>query len=211
MSITMIDPEKAEERTDVAALKRELQITREKSKHIALELDLFRQRRAISVSDRFRNTFDAWNLMNKGFQRLKDDTAIFFTGLSGFRLQPSVSLLRVPFLSYKVDLKTKNLSGLLLAPVVEVPTVHGEICLQVLGESQQLLAQSSTSVTTIKDDAPTALIFPPIENSDKQVLTIKVFVQGVDVPVRLFEMRRYKWGGFGELETRAFAAFVFAE
>lgn len=211
MSISVMEPETTEDKNDLVALKRELQITREKSKYIALELDLFRQRRAISLSDRFRNTFDAWNLMNKGFQRLKDDTAIFFGGIAGFRLQPSVSMLRVPFLSYKVDLRTKNLSGILLAPVVEVPTAHGEICLQVLGESQQLLAQASTSVATIKDDAPTALIFPPIANSDKQVLTIKVFAQGVDVPVRLFEMRRYKWGGFGELETRSFAAFIFAE
>lgn len=211
MSISVMEPETTEDKNDLVALKRELQITREKSKYIALELDLFRQRRVISLSDRFRNTFDAWNLMNKGFQRLKDDTAIFFGALTGFRLQPSVSLLRVPFLSYKVDLKTSNLSGILLAPVVEVPTMQGEICLQVLSESQQLLAQASTSVTTIRDDAPTALIFPPIASSSMQILTIKVFVQGVDVPVRLFEMRRYKWGGFGELETRFFAAFIFSE
>lgn len=211
MSLSTLELETANATNDVDLLRKELQLTREKSKFIALELDLFRQRRAISISDRFRNTFDAWNLMNKGFQRLKDDTAIFSNSRSTFRLQPSVSLLRVPFLNYKLDLKAKNLSGVLLAPVVEVPTVSGEICLQIFGEAQELLAQTSTSVTAIKDDSPTSLIFPPIESSDRQVLTLKVFVQGVDVPVRLFEMRRYKWGGFGDLETRAFAAFVFAE
>jgi len=211
MSTSVMEPEATDETHDLDSLKNELQLTREKSKYIALELDLFRQRRAISLSDRFRNTFDAWNLMNKGFQRLKDDTAIFSDGLSGFRLQPSVSLLRVPFLNYKVRLKTRNLSGVLLAPVVEVPTVSGEIWIQIFGESQQLLAQASAPVTAIKDDMPTALIFSPIEISDSEVLTLKVFVQGVDVPVRLFEMRRYKWGGLGDLETRAFAAFVFAE
>ncbi len=211
MTISMIEPEIVKEDKDLDALQLELQMTREKSKYIALELDLFRQRRAISWSDRFRNTFDAWNLMNKGFQRLKDDTAIFCGALSGFRLQPSISLLRVPYLSYQVNLKAQNLAGVLLAPVVEVPVINGEICLQVLDESQNLLAQASAPVTSIKDDTPTALMFAPIPNSDTQILTLKIFVQAVDVPVRLFEMRRYKWGGLGELETRAFAAFVFAD
>ena len=61
----------------IQTLEAELHSVREKSKFIAQELDLFRQRRAIFWSDRFRNTFDAWSLLSKGFQRLKDDTAFF--------------------------------------------------------------------------------------------------------------------------------------
>ncbi|MCC7527486.1 MAG: hypothetical protein IT342_03120 [Candidatus Melainabacteria bacterium] len=195
---------------EIGNLQRELELTREKSKYIARELDLFRQRRAINWSDRFRNTFDAWNLMNKGFQQLKDDTLLFFSGQNSFRLQPSISLLRVPYVSYQVELKRKNFSGLLLAPVAEVPLVNGEICLQIMGEAQNLLVQCALPITVIRDDAPTVFTFPPIAESDRQKLTLKVFVQGVDAPVRVFEMRRYRLSGFGRLETRSFAGFIFS-
>jgi len=194
---------------EIAELNKELELTREKSKYIARELDLFRQRRAINWSDRFRNTFDAWNLMNKGFQQLKDDTLLFFAGQKGYRLQPSISLLRVPYVSYQVELRRKNLCGVMLAPVLEVPLVNGEICLQILGASQEMLVQCSLPITVIRDDAATVFSFPAIKNSDKEKLTLKIFVQGVDAPVRLFEMRRYKLGGFGSLETRSFAGFQF--
>lgn len=196
---------------EIAELQKELELTREKSKYIARELDLFRQRRAINWSDRFRNTFDAWNLMNKGFQQLKDDTLLFFPGQKGFRLQPSISLLRVPYVRYHVELKKKNLCGVMLAPVAEVPLVNGEICLQIMGEAQDLLVQCAHPITVIRDDVPTVFTFPPIAESDRQKLTLKVFVQGVDAPVRLFEMRRYQLAGFGELETRSFAGFMFAD
>lgn len=195
---------------EIAELQKELELTREKSKYIARELDLFRQRRAIFWSDRFRNTFDAWNLMNKGFQQLKDDTFLFYSGQRGFRLQPSISLLRVPYVSYAVDLKRRNLCGVMIAPVAEVPLVNGEICLQILGAKQELIVQSALPITMIKDDAPTVFTFPPIRESDREKLTLKIFVQGVDAPVRVFEMRRYKLNGLGDLETRSFAGFVFA-
>jgi hypothetical protein len=196
---------------EIANLQKELELTREKSKYIARELDLFRQRRAINWSDRFRNTFDAWNLMNKGFRQLKDDTLLFFPGQKSFRLQPSISLLRVPYVSYQVELKRKNLCGVLLAPVAEVPLVNGEICLQIMGEAQDLLVQCALPITAIRDDAPTVFTFPPIAESGRQKLTVKVFVQGVDAPVRVFEMRRYKLFGFGGLETRSFAGFIFTD
>ena len=61
----------------VKALEQELELVRMKGKLLSQEVDLFRQRRIVYWSDRFRNTFDAWNLMNPGFQQLKDDAAIF--------------------------------------------------------------------------------------------------------------------------------------
>lgn len=190
-------------------LESELHEVREKSKFIAQELDLFRQRRAIFLSDRFRNTFDAWSLLSKGFQRLKDDTAIFSGDFKGYRLQPSLSMLRVAYLSYKVRLKSKNLTGVLLAPVVEFPLQKGEICLQIMGASRELLVETSVPVTEISDDGPVEFRFPPLKNSDSEELTLNVFVQNVDVPVRLLEMRRYALGGFGRLSTLCFAGFVF--
>jgi hypothetical protein len=192
----------------IQTLEAELHSVREKSKFIAQELDLFRQRRAIFWSDRFRNTFDAWSLLSKGFQRLKDDTAIFASDLKGYRLQPSLSMLRVSYLSYKVKLNTKGLTGVYLAPVVEFPLQKGEIVLQIMEESKRLLVETSVPVAQISDDGPVAFRFPPLQNSDNELI-FNIFVQNVDVPVRLLEMRRYALGGFGRLSTVCFAGFIF--
>jgi hypothetical protein len=161
-------------------------------------------------SDRFRNTFDSWNLMNKGFQRIKDDTVLFSKGIKNFRLQASTNLLRVPYISYKIDLKRANLCSVMLAPVVEIPLDQGEIYLQILGANQELLVECSVPVSDIKDEKPTVFNFPAIERSDKEVLTMKVFVQGVHAPVRIFEMRKFELWGFGKLTTLAFAGFTFS-
>lgn len=190
-------------------LESELTLVRGKGKLISQELDLFRQRRVVFWSDRFRNTFDAWNLMNQGFQDLKDDTALFCGSLQGFRLQPSLSLLRVPFLTYKISLKCRSLRGIALAPIVDVPLTSGEICIRIFSAQEQYLRTSTVPVSQIRDDAPVLLEFPAIENSDRQELIFRIFVQGVDAPVRIFEMRRYALGGFGKLSTKPFAGYIF--
>ncbi|MBC7997488.1 MAG: hypothetical protein IAF58_06080 [Leptolyngbya sp.] len=194
---------------EIERLDLELKYLRERGKYIAQELDLFRQRRTIFWSDRFRNSFNAWSLVSKGFLRLKDDTSVFFGSLKNYRLQPSISLLRVPYISYEIELKKANLSGIALAPIVEVPLLEGEICLQILGKSQELLAEASASVTGISDDGPVVFRFSPLAESASEILTVKIFVQSIDSPVRLLEMRKYAYWGFGGLSTKCFAGFFF--
>jgi hypothetical protein len=191
------------------ALESELAAVRMKGKLISQELDLFRQRRVVFWSDRFRNTFDGWNLMNQGFQQLKDDSAIFLGSYKGYRLQPSLSLLRVPFLTYRVRLTQPRLTSILLAPVVDVPLTSGEICVRIFSAPENYICMATAAVSQIRDDSPVKLSFPAIENSDKHELILRVFVQGVDAPVRIFELRRYALGGFGRLSTRPFAGYVF--
>jgi hypothetical protein len=191
-------------------LEYELTTVRTKGKLMSQELDLFRQRRVVFWSDRFRNTFDAWNLMNHGFQRLKDDTALFCGDNTGYRLQPSLSLLRVPFLTYRIRLTKSGLTGLLLAPVVDVPLTAGEICVRIFSEQGQCIAMSTATMCAVNDKTPIELTFPAIKDSDQQELTLRVFVQGVDAPVRLFEMRRYALGGFGKLSTKPFFGYMFS-
>jgi len=191
------------------ALEEELNQVRMKGKLISQELDLFRQRRVVFWSDRFRNTFDAWNLMDQGFQQLKDDSAIFCDSIEGYRLQPSLSLLRVPFLTYRVRLTRPGLKAILLAPVVDVPLTAGEICLRIFSSPESPIATSAAPVSDIRDEAPVRLTFPPIKNSDEHELTMRIFVQGVDAPVRIFELRRYALAGFGRLSTKPFAGYIF--
>ncbi|MBA3992044.1 MAG: hypothetical protein C0469_00860, partial [Cyanobacteria bacterium DS2.3.42] len=75
----------------------------------------------------------------------------------------------------------------------------------------EMLIETSVSVTEINDDSPVVFRFPALANSDQEELTLHVFVQNVDVPVRLLEMRKYELGGFGNLSTKCFAGFIFGE
>jgi hypothetical protein len=193
----------------VSSLQGELALVRGKGKLISQELDLFRQRRVVFWSDRFRNTFDAWNLVNQGFQQLKDDSALFNGSIRGFRLQASLSLLRVPFLTYRVKLARPRLCGIKLAPIVDIPLTQGEICVRIFSRPDNYLCMATAPVSAIRDDAPVLLEFPKIEASDKEELILRVFVQGVDAPVRIFELRRYALGGFGKLSTKPFAGYLF--
>jgi hypothetical protein len=140
---------------------------------------------------------------------LKDDSAIFCDPIEGYRLQPSLSLLRVPFLTYKVRLTRPGLKAVLLAPVVDVPLTAGEICLRIFSSSANPIAMSAVPVSRINDETPVQLYFPAIKDSDQGELTIRIYVQGVDAPVRIFELRRYALGGFGRLSTRPFAGYIF--
>jgi hypothetical protein len=194
----------------VCELEHELDGVSNKGKLIAQELDLFRQRRVVFWSDRFRNAFDAWNLMNANFQQLKDDSAIFHGGLQSLRLQPSLSLLRVPFLSYNFRLSRAGLCGVLLAPVLDVPLQVGELCVRLFSAPHSLLASCSMSVAEMSDEEPVIFRFDPIQYSDALELTMRVYVQGVDAPVRIFELRRYALGGFGKLQSRPFVGYLFS-
>lgn len=194
----------------IQQLEKELDEVAGKGKLIAQELDLFRQRRLIFWSDRFRNTFDAWNSMSAAFQQLKDDSAIFHGSIKKYRLQPSISLLRVPFLRYTFKLNKPGLCGILLAPVVDVPLHLGELSIRIFAPDDELLASNTVPMSQIHDDRPVLFQFDPIIQSDKTPLIMRVFVQGVDAPVRIFELRRYAFAGFGRLRTHPFAGFIFA-
>ena len=194
----------------VEKLEQEVFNVSNKGKLIAQELDLFRQRRVVFWSDRFRNTFDAWNLMHHSFLQLKDDSLLFHKGINKFRLQPSYSLLRVPYLTYNLHPDRPNLCGILLAAVLDVPVQSGEICIRIFSEPDNLVAACNRSVSEIVDEEPVLFEFSPIACSGSTKLHMRVYVQGVDAPVRIFELRHYELGGFGRLKTKPFAGFLFA-
>ena len=195
----------------VEKLEQEVFNVSNKGKLIAQELDLFRQRRVVFWSDRFRNTFDAWNLMHHNFQQLKDDSLLFHKAIQKFRLQPSYSLLRVPYLTYDLHPDRPNLCGVLLSAILDVPMQSGEICIRIFAEQDKLVGACNRSVSEIVDDEPISFEFAPISISATSELKMRVYVQGVDAPVRIFELRQYQLGGFGRLKTKPFVGFVFAE
>lgn len=193
----------------ILELEQELDVVRMKGKLLSQETDLFRQRRIVYWSDRFRNTFDAWNLMNPGFQQLKDDAALFNGNLKGFRLQPSLSLLRVADMTYRLELKKANLKSILLAPVVDVPLTSGELVIRIFEEPDTFITSSVASIVDVRDDKPLRFDFPAVACSGEKALLIRIHVQGVDAPVRIFELRKYGLGGFGKQYNKLFAGFIF--
>lgn len=210
---TTVDPKDvkiARLASELADTRDEAEQLRAKGKSMSRELDLFRQRRLIYWSDRFRSQFNAWNLMNPGFQQLKDDSSIANGNLKGFKLQPSLSLLRIPFLSYRFTLAKDDLTGVLLAPVLEVPLLTGEIGIKLLSGQHVTLAEATAPISNVHDDKPTDFAFPKIGTAGDE-LVMQVYVQGVDIPVRVFELRRYAFGGFGKLTTKPFLGLVYGD
>lgn len=208
-TIQSLEDELRHYRDRARQLEQELNLVSNKGKLISQELDLFRQRRVVFWSDRFRNNFDAWNLMNANFQQLKDDSAMFNGDIKEFRLQPSYSLLRVASLNYSFTVGRAGLKGIYLAPVLDVPLEVGELCMRLFSAPDTLIASCTRSVKGMNGEEPVLFDFDPIADSDTVQLKMRVYVQGVDAPVRLFELRRYSLGGFGRLKCRPFAGFVF--
>lgn len=178
-------------------------------KCITAELEAYRQRRIIRWLNRLRNRSDASHDIAPAFQQLKDDSLIFTKGLNGFLLQPSDNLQRVPFLSYPLDLGRAHLTGILLAPIVDFPPTGGTVGVEIVSPSNTIVAQALVPAHHIGATAPTRLDFAPLHDSDQGRFWLRVFVHDVDVPVRLFEWRKYSLFIVGAVQTRAFCGFVF--
>lgn len=183
----------------------------ERGKKLALELDLFRQRRLVYWSDRFRNKFDAWHLLHPAYEGLKDDTIVFQYNLKGFRLLPSLNLTRAGSLKYEIDLERPGLQAILLAPIVDMPSDVGELAIRVLDSAAQaVLREDAVSFASLNEQAPCRFAFEPLGNASLQKLTVQIFAQSVDVPIRIFELRKYPLFGFARLKRKLFAGYEFS-
>ena len=177
---------------------------------LAHELDLFRQRRAVQWSDRFRSRFDAWHLLSPPFQQLKDDTRIFSSSLSGFRLLPSINLGRVACLEYQLDLGRSGLSAVLLAPLLDMPFEEGALGLRLLSSRGKLLAESTIPLIDVSDRGPALIEFPAVRGSDEKI-SVQIFACRIDGPVRILELRKYPLRGFGRAVSNLFAGYQFKD
>lgn len=188
----------------------EMERFRPKGISIAKELDGFRQRKIFRWIKRFRNNENAWDDISPAFQQLKDDSLIFNKKLKGFRLQPSMNLQRVPFLFYPLNLGRSNLQSILLAPIFDLPLSQGVLGIEIVSPNSAIVAQKVVPVHEINEFHPTKFDFEPIPESDKGQYWLRVFVKDVEASVRIFEWRKYSLGGFGNLKTRPFCGYIFA-
>jgi SAM-dependent methyltransferase len=187
----------------------ELEWTRRKGMSIADELDAFRHRKVVRWLNRLRGKFNAWDKISPAFQQMKDDSLIFIKKLKGYYLQPSINLQRVPFLAYPLDLNRSYLSSVLIAPILDLPPSKGILGIEIVSHENEIMAQCTIPANRINESAPTRLDFSAIQNSNQGLFGLRVFVRDIDVPIRIFEWRKYAAFGFGKLKTKAFCGFLF--
>ncbi len=195
----------------VRDLENHNKILLERGKKLAHELDIFRHRRLVYWSDRFRNRFDAWHLMHPAFEETKDDTMLFQGDLKGFRLLPSLNLVRLSSLKYELNLERSGLCAILLAPIIDMPSTAGEICIRITDSKQLVLVEVTHPISKITEEQPSEFHFPSLGALSLNKLSVHIFTQGVDVPVRIFELRKYPRFGFSRLQRKLFAGFRFTE
>jgi predicted nucleic acid-binding Zn-ribbon protein len=195
----------------VAQLQRreaQLNLLESKAKALAQELDLFRGRRLVRWAHRL-------TLLKRGlevspaYKRLLDDCLIF-SDVRGYKLQPSVNLQSVAFVVYRLRLDRPGLRGLLLAPVIDIPLGVGRLGLELVTRDNAIVAQAVMPLSNVTEAGPVQLDFSAVASPAPQRFWLRVFVRDASAPVRLLEWQRYRLGGLGPYERRAFCGFVFA-
>ena len=173
------------------------------------ELDGLRRRRVLRWLDRLRRPEDLSGLIDPAFQSLKDGSRVCAPELERFALGPSGNLQLVPFVGYPIEPRRPGLCGVLLAPIVDFPMRAGTLGVTVISSAADVVAHGAVPLSEIDEHVPTRVTFPAIGGSDPGRLWLRVFVRDAAFPVRLFEWRRYRFGGLGRLERRAFCRLLF--
>ena len=207
--LTTRDAELEEARRTLQARESDLDLFKKKGNTISSELDLFRHRKVTRLVNRFLNKSDLKNNLLPTFLQLKDDSFMFTKNLKGFRLLPSKNLQRIPFVYYPLELNRSNLKGILVAPIMDFPSVNGVLGIEIVSPDGHIVAHSVVPASQINEVFPTRFDFSPIQNSDRGRFWLRVFVHHVDFPVRIFEWRKYDFLGLGSPQTRAFCGFLF--
>jgi hypothetical protein len=110
--------------------------------------------------------------------------------------------------AYSLSLDRPNLSGLLLAPIVDLPDEAGSLGIELVTPDGQTAASARIPLSEIDQHHPARSEFPPVPASRPSVV-LRVDVRDMTTPVRLFECCRYRFLGLGRLATRPFCAFIY--
>lgn len=194
----------------IGALHTQLARFEQHKQSAAAELTASRRRREALQLARFRRGRDLRDEIDPAFQQLKDDSLLFTRTLRGFRLQPSTDLRPVPYLAYRLELSRPGLSGVLLAPILDFPTQQGQLGIEMVSPANTIITQMVIPFAEIDVRVPTRFRFAPIADSHQGRFWLRVFVRDMVDPIRLFEWRKYRFGGLGLLQTQAFCGFLFA-
>jgi radical SAM protein with 4Fe4S-binding SPASM domain len=176
---------------------------------MALELDGLKRRKILRVLDRLRFRGDLRQQVAPQFLRLRDDSYLFTRNLQGYLLQVGSNLNDLPFASYPLDPRRPGLRGILLATAADPPPSRGEIGIEIVSPWDEIILQVSRTVRGVDTTQPVQFDFAPIQNTDSGRFWLRIFARDCDLPVRLFEWRKYRLFGLGPLQRRAFCGYIF--
>ncbi len=198
----------SERSADLAQAQASLAASNERAAQLALEVDRMANRRIVRALARFARSKQLPQIAPV-FQQLLDDSYIF-SDVRGFQVQPSVNLQRVDYVDYPLVLKRPDLKAVLLALILDVPHHDGRIGLEIVSADKGIVAQATIGLTGLTNEGPVRLDFQQLRETDRARYRLRVFARDTSLPVRLFEWQRYRLGGLGPLERRAFCGFIFA-
>jgi hypothetical protein len=182
--------------------------SRKTAESLLHELNGFRQRRIICWINRLRDRHDLQHDIRPAMQQLRDDSLLFQRDMRGFRLQASDGLSRMGCLDYAMELAGPELTGLLLAPVIDLAPTQGALSIEILCPCGKRLAESHVPAASLDPTVPTRFDFASPVCTQDGGLRLRVRAPEVDVPLRLLEWRRYRWRGVGTIERKAFCGLL---
>ena len=188
--------------------ERRLAVWERCARAMSLEVVAMRRRRILRMYDRFRPGPDLSHEIDNLFKDLRDDSYLFIGNLKGYRLQPSEDLQTLRSLTYVLKLGRSNLSGLVLAPILDLPDDTGSLGIELATPEGLLVASVRVSLAAIAQHRPARFVFAPIPSSAGP-LVLRVVVHDTSTPVRVFEWRKRRLWGLGQLVTQPFCAFIF--
>jgi hypothetical protein len=176
---------------------------------IAHDLDSYRNRKVARLIERVFDRTDVSKNLPSSFQRLKDDSLIFLPSLKGFILQPSVSLHRVPYISYRIQLKQVGLCGISFAPALDFLLHYGLLGIEVVSPAKQIVVHTYVSASRIEREIPVHFSFPPLGEAEPGNFELRVFARDLEVPLRIYEWRKYPLVGLGPVRALPFCGLDF--
>jgi SAM-dependent methyltransferase len=195
--------------SELEAEANELARSQRAARSMAVELDGLRRRKILRLLDRLPFRGDLREQVAPAFMRLRDDSYLFTRNLRGYRLQVGGNLQDVPFASYPLDLRRPGLRGILLAPTVDLPPSQGQLGIEIVTPQNEIILQVAAPAGEIDVSQPLQFEFAPMQGTSAGRYSLRVFARDVDVPIRLFEWRKYRLFGLGPLQTRAFCGCLF--
>lgn len=179
-----------------------------RARALSVELAGLRRRPLRRILERFRPGPDLSSQIDPAFQNLLDDGYLFLGGLAGYRLQPSAEVQGQNGLRYALRLDRPNLSGLMLAPIIDLPDGSGSLGIELSTPEGVTIARARVLLTELEPHSPVRFLFSPLPASARHIV-LRVDVRDATTPVRLFEWRLYRFMGLGRLVTRPFCALRF--
>ncbi len=204
-------PDDGEGLDEAEDLEKQAKMYRALANRLAVDLNNLRSRKIVRLVGRFFDRTSLWPNIPTVYRQMADDSFLFNASLNGFLLQASEDLGKSPYIRYQVRLNKTYLTGIRIAPVLDVPLESGELGIKIVASSNhQLLHNASIPASQVVDGRPALFSFSPIAIPEKGSLELQIYAHKVGVPIRILEWHRYLLGGAGPVLRKPFFGYLFA-